>query len=308
MRLPPPPFTRGSPYSSPGHKMTARLTPPGPRVLEKMRVSVKAYKAKMKAEEAAAKVTENADHPTLTPQSPLIIDLSDCDPETPDDSTVGLETIADSQPELELAGTSTPRLDSPGDFEWLAKITPDPDNPGDYMIRKSPVTPPSSSYNNLIDDPVVYMMPPKHNYPVKPNLDYLPPPDPPTEPPSEPPSEPTSEPPRTAEEPLPDKITVSVQTKKKAGTGRRKGKKKTSVKDKKVETKEEKKKESRVVVKSVQRGERQSSRLTADQKVTYADPEFLEDVHFCKLLLRVNFYCADVAIIFCVLFYPFYSK
>ena len=310
-----------------------------PRFKEQMWAAIKVYKAKKVIEEADSPSSVSiSDTPSETLLSPEWVDdwsLETQPEEVPPSPNQSLETQPEEVP--------SPPPRSPDDFDWLARITPDPNNPGEMMVRPSPIlerslTPPLPTADPLYE-PVLYMMPPKHNYPVKPNLDNIQPlpPDLPAEPeppntPAEPeppniPAEPeppnTSakpEPPYTPAEPEPPNTlskseleevlppatttTSGKDTTQKRTTRKRREKKKSNKKGKEVAIVEKKSntkgkevaiiekkistkgKEVAIVEKKIEPEEisvavnRHSSRLS--NRLNYADPVILEDVHFCK--------------------------
>ena len=321
-----------------------------------MWAAIKVYKAKKVIEEADSLSSVSiSDTPSETPPSPEWVDdraLETQPEEVPPFPNQSLETQPEEVP--------SPPPRSPDDFDWLARITPDPNNPGEMMVRPSPILERRSLTSPLptadpLYEPVLYMMPPKHVYPVKPNLDYIQPlppdlpkePEPPNtpaepEPPNTPaePEPPNSntpaepEPPNTPAEPEPPNTpskseleevlpsatttTSGKDTTQKRTTRKRREKKKSNTKGKEVAIVEKKSstkgkevaivekksstkgkevaivenksstkgKEVAIVEKKIEPEEmsvalnRHSSRLS--NRLNYADPVILEDVHFCK--------------------------
>ena len=323
-----------------------------------MWAAIKVYKAKKVIEEADSPSSVSlSDTTSETPPSPEWVDdqlqsLETQPEEVPPSPNQSLETpreevppSPDLSPETQPEEVPSPPPRSPDDFDWLARITPDPNNPGEVMVRPSPIvekrslilplnkerrslTPPLPTEDPLYE-PVLYMMPPKHDYPVKPNLDYIQPlpPDPPKEP--EPPNTPAEpEPPNTPAEPeledvIPPATTTTTTTSgkdttQKKTTRKRRAKKKVLTKGKEVAIIEKKSntkgKEVAIIEKKIStKGKevaiiekksstecqevaiienkiepeemsvavnRHSSRL--NNRLNYADPVILEDVHFCK--------------------------
>ena len=160
--------------------------------------------------------------------------------------------------------------------------------PSPIVERRSLTLPPTV---DPLYKPVLYMMPSKHDYPVKPNLDYIQPlpPDPPKEPePPNAPAEPELEgviPPATTTTTTSGKDTTQKRT-----TRKRRAKKKVITKGKEVAIVEKKSntkgKEVAILENKIEPEEmsvavnRHSSRL--NNRLNYADPVILEDVHFCK--------------------------
>ena len=150
-----------------------------------MWAAIKVYKAKKVIEEADSPSSVSiSDTPSETPPSPEWVDdwsLETQPEEVPSSPNQSLETQQEEEP--------SPPPRSPDDFDWLARITPDPNNPGEMMVRPSPIverslTPPLPTADPLYEPTVLSMMPPKHVYPIKPNLDYIQPL--PLDPPKEP--------------------------------------------------------------------------------------------------------------------------
>ena len=326
-----------------------------------MWAAIKVYKAKKVIEEADSPSSVSmSDTPSDTPASPEWVDDRDRSLETqpeevPPSPKQSLETqpekvppSPDLSPETQPEEVPSPPPRSPDDFDWLARITPDPNNPGEVMVRPSPIVERRSlnivrrslTLPPTVDplyEPVLFMMPPKHDYPVKPNLDYIQPlpPDPPKEPeppntpaepeppntPAEPeppntPAEPEPpntpaepEPPNTPAEPEPPNApaepeledvippattttttTSGKNTTQKKTTGKRRAKKKVITKGKEVAIIEKKSsttcQEVAILENKIEPEEmsvavnRHSSRL--NNRLNYADPVILEDVHFCK--------------------------
>ena len=229
------------------------------RVKAQLRVWIAISKAKDKAAEEAARVIEVYDVPDDSPvmPSPVTIELtnSSSDPSTPDSTPECNEILAETSEEavntLPEEQPETPQPKSPDDFDYLGTLTPDPDDPGEYKVRDPPVTTPSYSVTSVdpLDEPVVYMMPPMHLYPVRPNLDYVqPPPSPCLSPdlPLEPPPDPDPPEPSAELEVQPDSMSDSCIT---------------------------------------------TSRGRVVKRVTYAEPEEREDVHFCKLSKLLKLCC-----------------
>ena len=231
-----------------------------PRFKEQMWAAIKVYKAKKVIEEADSPSSVSIfDTPSETLLSPEWVDDRDRSLEThpeevPSSPNHSLETQREEVPpspnqslETQPEEVPSPPPRSPDDFDWLARITPDPNNPGEMMVRPSPIverrflTPPLPTADPLYE-PVLSMMPPKHNYPVKPNLDYIQPlpPDPPKEP--EPPNTPADpERPNTPAEPELEEVpppatttTSGKDTTQKRTTRKRREKKKSNTNGKEV--------------------------------------------------------------------------
>ena len=232
-----------------------------------MWAAIKVYKAKKAIEEADSPSSVSiSDTLSETPPSPEWVDdraLETQPEEEPPSPNQSLETQREEVPpspnhslETQPEEVPSPLPRSPDDFDWLARITPDPNNPGEMMVRPSPIverrslTPPLPSADPLYE-PVLSMMPPKHNYPVKPNLDYIQPLplDPPKEP--EPPNTPAEsephnapadpEPPNTPAEPELEEVpppatttTSGKDTTQKRTTSKRREKKKSNSKGKEI--------------------------------------------------------------------------
>ena len=290
-----------------------------------MWAAIKVYKAKKVIEEADSPSSASmSDIPSETPPSPEWVDdqsLETQPEEVPPSPNQSLETppeevppSPDLSPETQPEEVPSPPPRSPDDFDWLARITPDPNNPGEVMVRPSPIVekrsltlPLNKERRSLtlpptvdpLYEPVLYMMPPKHDYPVKPNLDYIQPlpPDPPKEPkPPNTPAEP--EPPNAPAGPelkdvIPPATTTTTSgkdTTQKKTTRKRRAKKKVITKNKEVAIIEKKSstvcQEVAILENKIEPEElsvavnRHSSRLK--NRLNYADPVILEDVHFCK--------------------------